>query len=192
MARKNTSEAKDKQDTALLVDTKIVEQSVQDAAETGKKVMDEFVKITGELQNLGVDLATVAGNTGLSQNQNIIDTLRKTAEEILTVTSGTSSKGIAITGKEVKDLNRSLEQIAGSATALMGASTELFQSSANLGMNLFVNMLQIFKEMEKLLGGMVAISGNTIASLGEFTEAVGKLGKTAGLTVQALGESLQQ
>jgi len=189
MARKKT-ETKEKE--ASLLDPKIVEESVENIAETGKKVMDELLKISGDVQNLGTEIATVAGTTGIKQNENLIKNIRQTAEELLKITSDTTSETMEITSSEVRDITKSLETIADSATALMGASSDVARSTANLGLSLFRNALFLLKELESLAGGIIFIGGNTLSSLSEFLEAIGKLGKASGETIQGLGRSLQK
>ena len=191
MARKKDETTEKKEKELPIIDPKVVEESVENITKTGKKVIDEFMKISGDVQNLGTEIASITGTTGLKQNENIINSIRKTAEQLLSITSGATAETMELSSQEVKDISKSLETIAGSATALFGASSDVARSSANLGLNLFKNSLLLLKEMENLLGGVIAIGGNTLSSLGEFLEAIGKLGRTSGDTVQALGTSLQ-
>ena len=192
MAKKKAESKERKETVPLGLDPKVVEESVQAVAETGKMVVDEFMKISEDVQSLGVEIATIASTTGLKQNEALIGSIRKTAEELLKITSATSTETLGITGNEVKDLSQKLESIAGSATELMSASSDVVRSTANLGVNLFRNSLLMLREVENLVGGVVFIGGSTLGSLGEFLESLGKLGKTTGKTIESLGKSLQK
>ncbi len=175
-----------------LINPELVEKSVQDISETGKKVVDEFVKISSEVQSLSTDIAKLGTATSLKNNQVLFDSIRNTAESLLKITSDTSSETMNIVSGEAEEISLSLGNITSSATALMGASSEVAKSTADLALSLFRNLILLLRELESLTGGVVAIQGNIIVSMGEFLEAIGKLGKTGGKTIQALGESLQK
>jgi len=183
---------KEKKEEVPSVGPEVVEKSVQEIAETGKKVVEEFKKITEDVQTLGADIAKISTATGIKQNEALLTTIRKTAEDLLKITSGTTAETVAVTSKEVRDLTKSLEHIATSATALMAASSGVVKATANLGLSALKNTILLLQELESLVGGLVVIGGNMLYAFGDFLEAIGKLGKTSGGTIQLVGKSLQK